>query len=51
MGMKHSDECVSLQAVELWSTVCKEEVELVVEAQEVHFENCVFSGDKTDLGV
>lgn len=35
MGMKHSDERVALQAVEFWSTVCEEEVELAVEAQEV----------------
>ncbi|KAF9449073.1 ARM repeat-containing protein [Macrolepiota fuliginosa MF-IS2] len=34
MGMKHSDERVALQAVEFWSTVCEEEVELAVEAQE-----------------
>lgn len=35
MGMKHSDERVALQAVEFWSTVCEEEVELTLEAQEV----------------
>ncbi len=35
MGMKHNDERVALQAVEFWSTVCEEEVELAVEAQEV----------------
>lgn len=35
MGMKHEDEVVALQAVEFWSTVCEEEVELAVEAQEV----------------
>ncbi|KAF5353387.1 hypothetical protein D9756_007847 [Leucocoprinus leucothites] len=34
MGMKHSDERVAQQAVEFWSTVCEEEVELAVEAQE-----------------
>ncbi|XP_006455581.1 hypothetical protein AGABI2DRAFT_227003 [Agaricus bisporus var. bisporus H97] len=34
MGMKHNDERVALQAVEFWSTVCEEEVELTVEAQE-----------------
>lgn len=33
--MKHSDERVALQAVEFWSTVCEEEVELALEAQEV----------------
>jgi len=35
MGMKHQDEIVALQAVEFWSTVCEEEIELAVEAQEV----------------
>ncbi|KAG7087450.1 hypothetical protein E1B28_013416 [Marasmius oreades] len=34
VGMKHSDERVALQAVEFWSTVCEEEVELALEAQE-----------------
>lgn len=33
--MKHQDEQVALQAVEFWSTVCEEEVELAIEAQEV----------------
>ena len=33
--MKHSDERVALQAVEFWSTVCEEEIELAIEAQEV----------------
>lgn len=32
--MKHPDERVALQAVEFWSTVCEEEVELAIEAQE-----------------
>ena len=35
VGMKHQDERVALQAVEFWSTVCEEEVELALEAQEV----------------
>lgn len=35
VGMKHPDERVALQAVEFWSTVCEEEVELSIEAQEV----------------
>ena len=35
VGMKHSDERVALQAVEFWSTVCEEEVDLAIEAQEV----------------
>ncbi|KAK1225996.1 karyopherin Kap95 [Marasmius sp. AFHP31] len=34
VGMKHSDERVALQAVEFWSTVCEEEVELALEAQD-----------------
>ncbi|KAJ8508823.1 hypothetical protein ONZ45_g8947 [Pleurotus djamor] len=34
MGMKHPDERVALQAVEFWSTVCEEEIELALEAQE-----------------
>ncbi|KAH6904461.1 karyopherin Kap95 [Coprinopsis sp. MPI-PUGE-AT-0042] len=34
VGMKHSDERVALQAVEFWSTVCEEEVELAIEAQD-----------------
>lgn len=35
MGMKHPDERVALQAVEFWSTVCEEEVDLSIEASEV----------------
>ncbi|KAJ7075629.1 armadillo-type protein [Mycena belliarum] len=34
VGMKHNDERVALQAVEFWSTVCEEEVDLAIEAQE-----------------
>ncbi|KII83643.1 hypothetical protein PLICRDRAFT_180247 [Plicaturopsis crispa FD-325 SS-3] len=34
MGMKNPDERVALQAVEFWSTVCEEEIELAIEAQE-----------------
>ncbi|KAF5352963.1 hypothetical protein D9758_007879 [Tetrapyrgos nigripes] len=34
VGMKHPDERVALQAVEFWSTVCEEETELAIEAQE-----------------
>ncbi|PPQ77891.1 hypothetical protein CVT25_015378 [Psilocybe cyanescens] len=34
VGMKHPDERVALQAIEFWSTVCEEEVELAIEAQE-----------------
>jgi len=33
--MQHADERVALQAVEFWSTVCEEEIELAIEAQEV----------------
>lgn len=32
--MKHVDEQVALQAVEFWSTVCDEEIELALEAEE-----------------
>jgi importin subunit beta-1 len=35
MGMRHHQEPVALQAIEFWSTVCEEEIELSVEAQEV----------------
>ncbi|KAF7964699.1 hypothetical protein HWV62_4055, partial [Athelia sp. TMB] len=34
VGMKHTDERVALQAVEFWTTVCEEEVELAAEAAE-----------------
>ncbi|KAI5990413.1 karyopherin Kap95 [Pisolithus albus] len=34
MGMKHTDERVALQAVEFWTTVCEEEIELAHEARE-----------------
>jgi importin subunit beta-1 len=34
LGMKHADEKVALQAVEFWSTVCDEEIELALEAQD-----------------
>lgn len=33
--MKHEDETIALQAVEFWSTVCEEEIELAIEAAEV----------------
>jgi importin subunit beta-1 len=33
--MKNADERVALQAIEFWSTVCEEEVELAIEAQDV----------------
>ncbi|KAF7320805.1 Importin N-terminal domain-containing protein [Mycena chlorophos] len=36
VGMKHPDERVALQAVEFWSTVCEEEIDLAIEAQEAH---------------
>lgn len=35
MGMKNNDERVALQAVEFWTTVCEEEIELAHEAREV----------------
>lgn len=34
MGMKHDDEQVALQAVEFWSTVCDEEIELALQSEE-----------------
>lgn len=33
--MKHHEENIALQAVEFWSTVCEEEIELAIEAAEV----------------
>ena len=35
LGMKHQEESIALQAVEFWSTVCEEEIELAIEAAEV----------------
>ncbi|KAG8860622.1 karyopherin beta [Serendipita sp. 411] len=32
LGMNHPDERVALQAVEFWSTVCEEEIDLAIEA-------------------
>ncbi|PAV15828.1 ARM repeat-containing [Pyrrhoderma noxium] len=34
LGMKHSEDTIALQAVEFWSTVCEEEIELAIEAAE-----------------
>ncbi|KAL5520367.1 hypothetical protein ACEPAG_9591 [Sanghuangporus baumii] len=34
LGMKHPEESIALQAVEFWSTVCEEEIELAIEAAE-----------------
>ncbi|KAI5118628.1 hypothetical protein M0805_006995 [Coniferiporia weirii] len=34
LGMKHPEENIALQAVEFWSTVCEEEIELAIEAAE-----------------
>ncbi|OLL24259.1 Importin subunit beta-1 [Neolecta irregularis DAH-3] len=34
LGMKHDDENVALQAVEFWSTVCEEEIEISLVIQE-----------------
>ncbi|KAG4304322.1 hypothetical protein PORY_002297 [Pneumocystis oryctolagi] len=42
LGMKHSDEKVALQAVEFWSTVCEEEIDVSLEIQEA-LENGVSS--------
>ena len=35
MGMRHQEEAVALQAIEFWSTVSEQEIEIAVEAQEV----------------
>lgn len=35
MGMRHAEEPVALQAIEFWATVCEEEIELAIEAEEV----------------
>lgn len=35
VGMKHPDERVAMQAIEFWSTVCEEEIDLAIELQEV----------------
>ena len=32
--MKHEDERVALQAVEFWSTICEEEIELAIQAED-----------------
>lgn len=42
LGMKHHDEKVALQAVEFWSTVCEEEIDVNLEIQEA-LENGVSS--------
>ncbi|KAJ2001082.1 karyopherin Kap95 [Coemansia thaxteri] len=35
-GMKHSEEKIALQAIEFWSTLCDEEIELQIEEEEAH---------------
>ena len=34
LGMRDAEQKVALQAIEFWSTVCEEEIDLVLEAQE-----------------
>ncbi|PWA00137.1 hypothetical protein BB558_003829 [Smittium angustum] len=34
LGMKHENEKIALQAVEFWSTVCDEEIDLMIENEE-----------------
>lgn len=46
VGMKHADERVALQAVEFWSTVCEEEIELALEAQEVRLSRFFISPER-----
>lgn len=43
--MKHPDETVALQAVEFWSTVCDEEIELAIEAADVGHLSLISSRD------
>ena len=42
MGMKSDEEAIALQAVEFWSTVCEEEIELGIEAAEVSISHSCF---------
>lgn len=38
MGMRNPHEPVALQAIEFWSTVCEEEIDLAVDAQDVRMD-------------
>lgn len=50
LGMNHPDEQVALQAVEFWSTVCEEEIDLAIEAADVCFCPLYWISSKISLG-
>ncbi|KAJ1876486.1 karyopherin Kap95, partial [Kickxella alabastrina] len=54
MGMNHEEEKISLQAIEFWSTVCDEEIELQLEEEDANesgrpFDRTNFQFAKTAL--
>ncbi|KAJ2236247.1 karyopherin Kap95 [Coemansia sp. RSA 485] len=42
IGMKHEEEKIALQAIEFWSTVCDEEIELQLDAEDARESNRPF---------